>query len=398
MHVGVILGDIEPQTGGGFTFVNDVVEAFLDLASNSHHRYTLLAPQRYVDAMRGHRLAENIEIKTVYSDSFLDRRVHLLAHYLPIFGYFWRQRSALERRAASLGIDLVWFVGGRQGTFDIPYVTTVWDVQHMTHPWFPEVSAKWTWDHRELFLRRHLRRAMRVIVGTRVGRDEISAFYGIPSDRMAILPHPTPAFALRAANETGARPSSLPPVPKNYIYYPAQFWAHKNHVNLLRSLRILVDEGFNPPTLVLSGSDKGNRAFIERCAADLGITDRILILGFVSVEGLVSLYRNARALVYPSFSGPENLPPLEAFALGCPAIVSNYRGAEEQLGDAAVFFDPADPSSIAKAIASVVGDESLRAQLIERGRKRALQWTGRDFVQGVFRIFDDFEAQRRCWK
>jgi glycosyltransferase involved in cell wall biosynthesis len=306
--------------------------------------------------------------------------------------------SGLERQMASLGVDLVWIVAGRlKDTFEIPYVTTVWDVQHLTHPWFPEVSANWRWDHRELFLWRHLRRATSIIVGTQVGKDEIVRYYGVPEEHIAILPHPTPSFVLRAAEETAT--DKLPSnIPKDYLLYPAQFWPHKNHVNLLKALRLLVEADPATPALVLAGSDQGNRAFVERCAADLGVSHKVHFLGFVPTEDLIRLYRNARALVYPSFSGPENLPPLEAFALGCPAIVSNYRGAEEQLGDCAMLFDPTKPAAIAEAIARVVTDEQLRAQLIERGKKRAASWTGREFVGGIFKIFDAFAAQRCCWK
>jgi glycosyltransferase involved in cell wall biosynthesis len=397
MHVGVVLGDIEPQAGGGFTFVHDVVGAFLDLAKESAHRFTLLAPQAYIDAMRGYELAENVVILPSRKGHFLDRGISLLRHYLPIFGYFWRRVSSLERQFASLGVDLIWLAGGLHDTFETPYVTTVWDVQHLTHPWFPEVSANWTWDHRELFLRRHLRRATSIVVGTRVGRDEIVRYYGVPEEHIAILPHPTPGFALRAAGETITQklPSNIP---ENYIFYPAQFWPHKNHVNLLKALRLLVESNPDAPMLVLAGSDKVNRAFVESCAADFGVGHKVVFLGFVPTEDLIGLYRNARALIYPSFSGPENLPPLEAIALGCPAIVSNYRGAEEQLGDSAVLFDPANPAAIAEAIARVLADELLRAQLVDRGRRRAASWTGREFVRGIFKIFDAFEAQRCCWK
>jgi glycosyltransferase involved in cell wall biosynthesis len=396
MHVAVVLGDIEPQSGGGFTFVHDVVDAFLELARESAHRFTLLAPQPYVDAMRGRELAGNVSIVPVRKAHFLDRRISLLRHYLPIFGYFWKRASRLERQTRSLGVDLIWLAGGMHDTYDTPYITTVWDVQHLTHPWFPEVSANWTWDHRELFLRRHLRRATSIVTGTHAGRDEIVKYYGVPEEHVAILPHPTPGFALRAAGEISTeKPSDIP---DNYIFYPAQFWPHKNHVNLLKALRLLAEAGPETPALVLVGSDKGNRAFVEKCAADLGISHKVFFPGFVPTEDMIGLYRNARALIYPSFSGPENLPPLEAFALGCPAIVSNYRGAEEQLGDSAVLFDPANPSAIAEAIARVVTDEALRARLIERGRARAASWTGREFVRGIFKVLDAFEAQRRCWR
>ncbi|WP_049820309.1 glycosyltransferase family 4 protein [Bradyrhizobium japonicum] len=397
MHVAVVLRDIEPQAGGGFTFIHDVADALFGLAAESPHRFTVLAPDAYADSIRGRKLAKNVTIVASSASSLLDRATSLLRHYLPIFGYFWHRASRLERQVTSLGIDIVWLPGGTYETYDTPYITTVWDVQHITHPWFPEVSANWTWDHRELFLTRHLRRATSIIVGTRVGKDEIVGYFGVPEEHIAILPHPTPSFALRASMT--AVPQVLPPdVPKNYLFYPAQFWPHKNHINLLKALRLVLNEDPTAPALVLAGSDKGNRAFVERCAAELGILHKVIFLGFVPTGNLIALYQNARALVYPSFSGPENLPPLEAFALGCPAIVSNYRGAEEQLGDAAILVDPASPAAIAEAITRVLTDASLRVQLIERGKIRAAKWTGREFVSGVFNILDAFEAQRSCWK
>jgi glycosyltransferase involved in cell wall biosynthesis len=398
MHVGVVLDDIEPQAGGGFTFVHDIATALLDHASASSHRFTLFVSQAYADSMRGRELAANISIAPSRKARFLERRISLLRHYLPVFGYLWRPASRLEQQMSSLGVDLAWIVAGRlMDTFEIPYATTVWDVQHLTHPWFPEVSANWRWDHRELFLWRHLRRATSIIVGTQVGKDEISRYYGVPEEHITILPHPTPGFALRAAADAAA--DKLPPnLPKDYLLYPGQFWPHKNHVNLLKALRLLVDADPATPALVLAGSDQGNRAFVESCASDLGVSHKVHFLGFVPTEDLVGLYRNALALVYPSFSGPENLPPLEAFALGCPAIVSNYRGAEEQLGDCAVLFNPSEPAAIAATIARVVADEQLRAQLIERGKKRAAKWTGREFVFGIFKMLDTFETQRCCWK
>jgi glycosyltransferase involved in cell wall biosynthesis len=398
MHVGVVLDDIEPQAGGGFTFVHDIAAALLDYAKASPHRFTLMVSQAYADAMLGRELVANVSIVPSRKPRFLERRISLLRHYVPVVGYLWKSVSGLERQMASLGVDLVWIVAGRlMDTFEIPFVTTVWDVQHLTHPWFPEVSENWRWDHRELFLRRHLRRASSIIVGTQVGKDEIVRYYGVPEEHIAILPHPTPGFALRAAQET-ATDKLTSNIPQDYLLYPAQFWPHKNHVNLLKALRLLIDADPATPALVLVGSDQGNRAFVESCAADLGVSHKVFFLGFVPTEDLIGLYRNARALVYPSFSGPENLPPLEAFALGCPAIVSNYRGAEEQLGDCAVLFDPTRPAAIAEAVARVVADEALRAQLIERGKRRAARWTGREFVGGIFEIFDAFDAQRCCWK
>jgi glycosyltransferase involved in cell wall biosynthesis len=129
----------------------------------------------------------------------------------------------------------------------------------------------------------------------------------------------------------------------------------------------------------------------------LGLSDHVRFLGFVSQDDLVSLYRHALALTYVSFFGPENLPPLEAFALGCPVIASNVAGAHEQLGDAALLVDPKSPAEIAEAIKAVYENTSLRELLVRRGLARACRWTGGDFVRGVFSLLDEFVPIRRCW-
>jgi glycosyltransferase involved in cell wall biosynthesis len=98
-----------------------------------------------------------------------------------------------------------------------------------------------------------------------------------------------------------------------------------------------------------------------------------------------------------SLCGPENLPPLEAFALGCPVVASEIAGAAEQLGEAALLVDPCSPEEIANAIRLLLDDPERVRSLVEKGRRRAARWTGRDFVRGVFKMLDEFEPVRRCF-
>ena len=145
------------------------------------------------------------------------------------------------------------------------------------------------------------------------------------------------------------------------------------------------------------GSDKGNRAHVEQTAKHLGLAEQVSFPGFVSSNELVELYQNALALVFPTFFGPDNLPPLEAFGLGCPVIASNVSGAVEQLGDAALLFDPDDEVALAQAILELRGDAELRATLIARGRLRAEERSIAYYLQRMLGLFDAFEKKRRCW-
>jgi len=147
---------------------------------------------------------------------------------------------------------------------------------------------------------------------------------------------------------------------------------------------------------VLTGSDKGQLAHVRSLAHDVGIADLVHFLGFVDNDDLVALYQHAHGLTYLSFFGPENLPPLEAFALGCPVVAADVPGAREQLGDAALLVPPTDPAEMAAAVRRFE-DPALRQELIERGRRRAKDRTPAGYVGGVLRFLDEFERTRRCW-
>jgi glycosyltransferase involved in cell wall biosynthesis len=102
-------------------------------------------------------------------------------------------------------------------------------------------------------------------------------------------------------------------------------------------------------------------------------------------------------MVYPSLCGPENLPPLEAMALGCPVVASDIEGAREQLGDAALLVRATEPASLADAIERVRTDRDLRARLVEAGLKRSVRYTDREFLEDLARIFDEFRPIRANW-
>lgn len=399
VRVGVFRGKFLPLIGGGHTLVSEVFEAFLGLAGSSRHRFVAFcepADAKRIAAARG--AAGNVEICAMPDYAFLDGTVLAMRQYSPLLDRLVKWRSRLERAASQRGIEVIWFVGGGgRDPLDIPYIATVWDLQHRTHPWFPEVSSRGMWRARERTHVEFMRRAAHVVTGTTVGAQQLSFYYQLPPDRVSILPHPTPSLR---AGASGTDPSQAVSRLKGerFFFYPAQFWPHKNHVNLLHALKILGDRDGVTAHLALSGSDHGNLRHVKSVVADLGLLDRVHFLGFVDANDLAWLYRNAIALVYPSFSGPENMPPLEAFSHGCPVAMSNYPGASEQAGDAALYFEPTEPDQLAQTLKKLFEQPALRDELIERGRARAGRWTAGDYVKGVFAILDEFEKKRRAWE
>jgi glycosyltransferase involved in cell wall biosynthesis len=281
---------------------------------------------------------------------------------------------------------------------DIPYITTVWDLMHRITPFFPELGLHGEWESRERRCREIFPRAAYVLVLNSRGKKEIVDLYGVAEERVRALTLPTPGFALREGAQVREKQSLAHlGVQGEYLFYPAQFWSHKNHVCLLLALRILKEKHGYKPQLVLTGSDKGNKSYVEQMVGDYALREQVIFAGFVSREDLATLYRQSFALVFPSFFGPENLPPLEAFALGCPVVASAIPGHDEQLAGAALLADPTQPEAWAEAIWRLHQETGLREAQIAKGRERALRYTPDHYVADLLKIMDEFAAYRRCW-
>jgi glycosyltransferase involved in cell wall biosynthesis len=396
MKVGVFLDEYVPEDGGAHTFQNDVFEVLVALADESKHEFVIISSHaKYIASRIKGTSLEVLPFKRVGP---IGKAIALVARNWPNFRKTIRWSSSFEKSARSAEIEFLWFLSPRPKEIDLPYMTIVYDLEHRLKPWFPEVSRWGQWDIRERGFERFLGRAAAVITGTEAGKQQIEQFYRVRGGRIHILPHPTPSFVLDVDEAEGAVLPEELGLKEGYLFYPAQFWAHKNHVNLLLALQYLKDRHNLSIPLVLVGSDFGNRAYVEEQVRELGLEGQVHFLGFVEQSELSALYKNALALAYVTFFGPENLPPLEAMALGTPVIASTVIGAEEQLGEAALLVEATDPQDIAEAIKKLSSDNGLQKKLIARGRKRAAQWTVEDFVRGAFKILDDFEPIRRVWR
>lgn len=401
MRVGIFALTLDAEVGGGYTIEHDIVDALARESSRTRHDLFLFSFQREGDAggLPIYRIEQpEPPARALRAARVWKRFLSKLSGDVESGPEWSREPSWLYEGVSCSGADVVVCLSPSFfPTPDIPYFTMVWDLQHRLQPWFPEVSAGEKWAQRDRDYERALGQASRVLVGTLVGKCEVSSFYRVLEQSIRVLPHPTPAFALEAAHSAAAVAGEKRAGGRPYLFYPAQFWPHKDHVTALQALRVLKDRGLDLG-LVFCGADKGNRGWVEAECSHLGLAGDVEFEGFVTRERLVALYRGAFALVYPSWFGPENLPPLEAFALGCPVVAAHVAGSEEQLGSAALLFETGDEVSLASAIESLWSEPGLRRQLVDAGYDRALSFTPRHYAQGLLQIIDEFESARGCWR
>lgn len=399
MKVGILFEEIKPDAGGGFTFQYEIIKALEDISRESRHSFVIFSRDCS-------KIPLNIDSKKITAASF---KPNIFSRILFRFSktnigqdiqYLLRYRflNSFEKTLQQHKIDFMWFPTPYYPFFlDIPCIATVWDLQHRLQPYFPEVAGKGEWINRERYYKTVLQRASFIIIGNERGKEELMRFYQIDSERIKILPHPSPCFSLNTQDSSSKKILEKLDIFSGYLFYPAQFWPHKNHYIILKALCYLRNEYKMKIPLLLAGSDKGNLSYIKQLVSEYGLKDHVHFLGFIPREDLPALYQNALALIFPSYFGPENLPPLEAFALGCPVIASRVLGADEQLGDAALLFDPKDHIQLASYVKNLIENKDLRLKLIASGKMRADRWNSRNFVRGIFSILDDFEITGCSW-
>ena len=291
-------------------------------------------------------------------------------------------------------IRLLWNLSQHELPTRLPYIRTIWDINHRIHSVYPEYSyTRYGFDGLDSNMAYSLGRASYVIVGTEEGKRQLVSIYGVHDGKVRVIPFPTPVLECGMPEEV-----KKVILRDRYLFYPARLWPHKNHAVIIAALKILRDKWKIEIRCVFCGANEGNLDYLLRYAESLGVRDQVEYAGTVDESELVSLYKGAVALVYASAVGPDNLPPLEAMSLGCPVITANVPGAQEQYGDGALYFFPTKEEELAERVRELLESKGVRERLVTRGRYRAASWTVENYAEKVISILDEFAAIARCWE
>ncbi|MCB9361652.1 MAG: glycosyltransferase family 4 protein [Flavobacteriales bacterium] len=255
-----------------------------------------------------------------------------------------------------------------------PSLTAIHDLMHRYEPHFSEYQDG-EYERREKHYSEICRNANGILVDSNLGKNHVEESYNVDANKVHILPF-VPPFHLTKLTETNIiKKYNLNP---KFIFYPAQFWEHKNHSTLINAFKIIINKGIDIQ-LVLVGAKKNNFNAIIKLIEKYNLTSNIIILGYVSDQELLSLYKSAIAMVFPSLIGPTNIPPMESLLLGCPLIVSNAYAMPEQVGDSALLINPKSAEDIAEKIELLYNNINLRSELILKGKVQANKWNHKKF-------------------
>lgn len=306
----------------------------------------------------------------------------------PMKSMLWHQ-GALPLAARRRGWDVAFLPAANRrlaAWMPCPSVGTVHDLS------MARVKEKYDRVHTAYFhtlLPALIRRLSRIITVSECSKRDIVELAQVDPARIDVIPH--------GVNERRFHPLDDPEserirhglgLTSPYLLYVARLeHPGKNHVALIRAFDRVKTRLGGPHQLVLAGAPWNGAEVVHSAARAARHAADIVFTGFTADASLPALYRGALGYVFPSLYEGFGMPLLEAMASGVPIACSNTSSLPEVAGDAALYFDPAAAESIEVALESLMSDPVCRARLIDRGRRRASQFTWRDSVTRTLAVF-----------
>ena len=263
-------------------------------------------------------------------------------------------------------------------------VPSIYQPHDLQHVHMPEAFTEAEVARRQVAYRAYCEQARLIVMMTSWGKRDLVENFRLDPGKVAVVPggsvvssYPQPSPADVAA--TRDRYS----LPESFLLYPAQTWAHKNHLKLIEALASLRDRQGAEVALVCPGRKHEFFSTIEARVGELGLDEQVVFPGFVTPLELRCLYELARGLIFPSLFEGWGLPISEAFEAGLPVAASSATGNPDVVGDAGLIFDPRDAAAIGDAALRLWTDASLREELAAAGHRRTKELS----IEHMARLF-----------
>jgi len=263
--------------------------------------------------------------------------------------------------------DLIIFPTQDDNSFKVKSktITTIWDLMHIYEGQFAEYTKKEK-ARRDRKYQNICSFCSSIIVESETTKKHIIQNYKVIKKKIKVLPLTYTPYLDKPKKFDVKKKFNIK---KKYIFYPAQFWEQKNHINLILAFKNVLKK--YDIELILSGAKKINFQKIKNIIKENHLKNKVKIINFVHEKYMYSLYKNAECVAYVSRTGPTNVPPLEALKVGTPLICSDVYEMKKQVGSkSALFVNPTKISEIESSILNILKNNTLKKKLIYNGRKR----------------------------
>jgi len=360
-----ILFDADIRNGGSYQMsINNLLELKKSF-SNSNIKFIIFTHEKSY-------ILDNLNIDyEIIKLSILDY-IYIFLINTSLFKYLINKfnfYSLFEKKLARKNISKIIFLFTSYKSFllkKIKYISTVLDVCHRDFPEFEEVGNFKTFFFREYLNKKTLPLSFLIITESEELKRKIVKLYQLASNKIIAIPNLPSKVISDNKNCLINNVKEKYDIKNDFYFYPAQFWKHKNHIVILKCVEKLKKQGINL-YFVFCGRDKGYLKYIKKKIIEYKINENIKILNYVEDEELLTLYKLCKALVMPTYFGPTNIPPVEAWYLDVPVVYST--NLKNHGKEAALYFAPDSEDELIHQLKKL-DSLSVKNNLVLNGQKR----------------------------
>ncbi len=365
MKIGIFAERIGTDAGGMETYESGVIKGIASL--NSINQYTIYgsAPKEQLQKLTNN---SHFDFKPICVNSTWARYIYGLPF------------SLLKNP-----VDLLHVCMFPPLFSPVPYIYTVHDLAHITHPeFFPDGHV----NRIKYLLEKGVQKSTHIISISEFTKQDILANFDIPAEKITVIYNGLDTQYKQIKDKLSVQQFlGKYEINSPYILYTGRIQARKNIVRLLQAFNLIKKKNKIPHKLVIVGKPDWEYREFEDELKKIDMGDDIIQLGHVESEALPYLYNGADVFVFPSFYEGFGFPPIEAMACGTPVVCSNATSLSEVVSDAALTVSPYDVEGFAKSIINILDDDKLRQSLIEKGLNRAKNFSWEKTAEQTLNVY-----------
>ena len=402
MKIGIYL-EGSPEMGGGFFQSLKSSLLFLDIKKYNNQVELIITEEKAKEYLIQKKIKNKVfklnKITNYMSQLFEINSFHDFFNKIKINHPFY---NFIKKNK----YDLIVFLGPSQMSKfckEVGFISNIWDLDHKKNSQFPEHNSNNIYEYKEKLLKEIASRAFKIIVPHKSNKNDLINFYKTPEEKINVqnfIPMlPTIYKEKRDVvnyNEIYLR-YKLPET-KKIIFYPAQFWAHKNHKYIIDVAKILKSKKNEKYLFVFCGSNKGNYTFIKELISKNKLEDYIKIFNFLSDDEVISLYVNCDAVVMPTYCGPTNLPIYESFFFKKIIFYTKDLIPNDTINDHLITIDISSPEDLFGKLDICFDKEKIEKIVLKNYDYYKLVCDEEVFKINYEKILDEFSKLIERWK
>jgi glycosyltransferase involved in cell wall biosynthesis len=271
------------------------------------------------------------------------------------------------------------------------YILTVNDVIFKL---FPEHCTHEVIQYTNLFFKRNIAFADKIIAISNTTKQDLIDIYKIPESKIEVI------YLAASEKFKPLKEKEIFQIKEKYnlfkpfVLYVGTIEPRKNIPTLLHAFSKCLKK-VRDVELILAGGLGWNYDEVFNTVKILNISDKVRFLGYIPDEDLPAIYNAAKVFVFPSYYEGFGLPPLEAMQCGTPVITSNVSSLPEVVGKDGMMIDPSDENGFCRMLIKILTDDEYYQYQKEYGKERSKLFSWKKTAEKTYTTYKDVIEKSR---